>query len=34
MAEAHTCTMIGPIYQGDWNFYRRPVPGLTLTVIE
>ena len=33
-AEAHTCTMIGPIYQGDWNFYRRPVPGLTLTVIE
>jgi len=32
--EAHTATMIGPIYQGDWNFYRRPVPAITLTVIE
>lgn len=34
VAEAHTATMIGPIYQGDWNFYRRPVPAITLTVIE
>ena len=33
-AEAHTATMIGPIYQGDWNFYRRPVPAITLTVID
>ncbi|MBM3735595.1 MAG: hypothetical protein FJW39_07390 [Acidobacteria bacterium] len=33
-AQAHTATMIGPIYHGDWNFYRRPVPGLTLTVVE
>lgn len=32
--EAHTATMIGPIYQGDWNFYRRPVPEITMTVIE
>ena len=32
--EAQTVTMIGPIYQGDWNFYRRPVPGLTLTVVD
>jgi hypothetical protein len=32
--EAHTATMIGPIYQGDWNYYRRPVPAITLTVIE
>jgi hypothetical protein len=32
--EAHTAAMIGPIYQGDWNFYRRPVPAITLTVIE
>ncbi|MFN7921269.1 MAG: hypothetical protein U0Q16_14305 [Bryobacteraceae bacterium] len=33
-AEAHTVTMIGPIYQGDWNFYRRPVPAITLTVVD
>lgn len=33
-AEAHTATMIGPIYQGDWNFYRRPVPQITVTVID
>ena len=32
--EAHTATMIGPIYQGDWNFYRRPVPAITMTVVE
>jgi hypothetical protein len=32
--EAHTATMIGPIYQGDWNYYRRPVPAITLTVTE
>jgi hypothetical protein len=32
--EAHTATMIGPIYSGDWNFYRRPVPAITLTVVE
>jgi hypothetical protein len=32
--EAHTATMIGPIYQGDWNFYRRPVPAITLTVLD
>ncbi len=31
--EAHTATMIGPIYQGDWNFFRRPVAALTLTVL-
>ena len=34
VAEAHTATMIGPIYSGDWNFYRRPVPAITLTVVE
>lgn len=33
-AEAHTATMIGPIYQGDWNFFRRPVPTITFTVLE
>lgn len=33
-AEAQTATMIGPIYHGDWNFYRRPVPSITLTVVE
>ncbi|MFN7939788.1 MAG: hypothetical protein U0R19_41055 [Bryobacteraceae bacterium] len=33
-AEAHTATMIGPIYQGDWNFYRRPVPTITVTTVE
>jgi hypothetical protein len=33
-AEANTATMIGPIYQGDWNFYRRPVPTITLTAVE
>ncbi|MBS1824134.1 MAG: hypothetical protein JST93_02320 [Acidobacteria bacterium] len=33
-AEAHTATMIGPIYQGDWNFYRRPVPAITVTTVE
>ncbi len=32
--EANTATMIGPIYQGDWNFYRRPVPAITLTAVE
>jgi hypothetical protein len=32
--EAGTATMIGPIYQGNWNFYRRPVPSLTLTAVE
>jgi hypothetical protein len=32
--EAHTATMIGPIYQGDWNFYRRPTPAITMTVVE
>jgi hypothetical protein len=32
--EGHTATMIGPIYQGDWNFYRRPVAGVALTVVE
>ena len=34
VAEAHTATMIGPIYSGDWNFYRRPVPAITLTVVD
>ncbi|MBI2685923.1 MAG: hypothetical protein HYX27_06385 [Acidobacteria bacterium] len=34
VAEGHTATMIGPIYQGDWNFFRRPVPEITLTVVE
>lgn len=34
IVEAQTVTMIGPIYQGDWNFYRRPVPGLTLTAVD
>ncbi|HEU0119838.1 MAG TPA: hypothetical protein VFQ91_04875 [Bryobacteraceae bacterium] len=33
-AEAKTAAMIGPIYQGDWNFYRRPVAAITLTVVE
>ncbi|HUQ92678.1 MAG TPA: PPC domain-containing protein [Bryobacteraceae bacterium] len=33
-AEAHTATMIGPIYQGDWNYFRRPVPDISLTVVE
>jgi len=31
---AHTAVMIGPIYQGDWNFYRRPLPAITLTVVD
>jgi hypothetical protein len=34
VVEGHTATMIGPIYQGDWNFFRRPVAGITLTVVE
>ena len=34
VVEGHTATMIGPIYQGDWNFYRRPVSGIALTVVE
>ena len=34
VVEGHTATMIGPIYQGDWNFYRRPVAGIALTVVE
>ena len=34
VVEGHTATMIGPIYQGDWNFYRRPVANITLTVVE
>ena len=34
VAEAHTATMIGPIYQGDWNFYRRPAAAIVLTVVE
>jgi len=34
VVEGHTATMIGPIYQGDWNFFRRPVVGVTLTVVE
>lgn len=32
-AEAQTATMIGPIYQGDWNYYRRPVPAITVTAV-
>ena len=34
VVEGHTATMIGPIYHGDWNFYRRPVAGIALTVVE
>ncbi len=34
VVEGHTATMIGPIYHGDWNFYRRPVAGIHLTVVE
>lgn len=34
VAEGHTAVMIGPIYHGDWNFYRRPVAGITLTVVD
>jgi hypothetical protein len=34
VVEGHTATMIGPIYQGDWNFFRRPVAGIVLTVVE
>jgi len=34
IAEAQTATMIGPIYQGEWNYYRRPVPSITLTVVD
>jgi hypothetical protein len=33
-AEAQTASMIGPIYQGDWNFFRRPVPRITITVVD
>ncbi len=32
--EAHTATIIGPIYQGDWNFFRRPAPAITLTAVD
>lgn len=34
IVEGHTATMIGPICQGDCNFYRRPVGAITLTVVE
>jgi len=31
--EGNTAVMIGPIYQGDWNFYRRPAAGIWLTAL-
>lgn len=34
VVEGHTAAMIGPIYQGDWNFYRRPMAEIALTVVD